>query len=151
MEEDKIQTPMTDVLADGVVDDKRNNAFLTRFIKHVLDIFSKRKLHDSASIENILSDEMETDEQKELIAEMCADIDEHHALMRELNQSGKDADEWYAGKLLEINSDCTEEEIEYIDDTMDEIAEIDSEARADALEITAVRIQEKEINDSVEE
>lgn len=92
---------------------------------------------DKKELDEALIQQGESDEEKKIIAEVCAEIDLEHDLMEELVASKKDPGQWLEEKIeetvKEVKPDATQEEVEMVKESVADSMEADIGIEADGL------------------
>jgi hypothetical protein len=92
---------------------------------------------EKSELDEALIQQGESDEEKKIIAEQCAEIDLEHDLMEELVASKKDPGLWLEEKIeetvKEVKPDATQEEVEMIKDSVADSMETEIGIEADGL------------------
>lgn len=92
---------------------------------------------DKKELDEALIQQGESDEEKKIIAEVCAEIDLEHDLMEELVASKKDPGQWLEEKIeetvKEVKPDATQEEVEMIMESVADSMETEIGIEADGL------------------
>jgi hypothetical protein len=93
---------------------------------------------DKKELDEALIQQGESDEEKKIIAEVCAEIDLEHDLMEELVTSKKDPGQWLEEKIeetvKEVKPDATqEEEVEMVKESLADSMETEIGIEADGL------------------
>ena len=92
---------------------------------------------DKKELDEALIQQGESDDEKKIIAEVCAEIDLEHDLMEELVASKKDPGQWLEEKIeetvKEVKPDATQEEVEMIKESVADSMETEIGIEADGL------------------
>lgn len=92
---------------------------------------------DKKELDEALIQQGESDDEKKIIAEVCAEIDLEHDLMEELVASKKDPGQWLEEKIeetvKEVKPDATQEEVEMIKESVADSMEAEIGIEADGL------------------
>lgn len=92
---------------------------------------------EKSELDEALIQQGESDEEKKIIAEQCAEIDLEHDLMEELVASKKDPGLWLEEKIeetvKEVKPDATQEEVEMIKESVADSMETEIGIEADGL------------------
>lgn len=92
---------------------------------------------EKSELDEALIQQGESDEEKKIIAEQCAEIDLEHDLMEELVASKKDPGLWLEEKIeetvKEVKPDATQEEVEMVKDSVADSMETEIGIEADGL------------------
>lgn len=92
---------------------------------------------EKSELDEALIQQGESDEEKKIIAEQCAEIDLEHDLMEELVASKKDPGLWLAEKIeetvKEVKPDATQEEVEMVKESVADSMETEIGIEADGL------------------
>lgn len=92
---------------------------------------------DKKELDEALIQQGESDDEKKIIAEVCAEIDLEHDLMEELVASKKDPGQWLEEKIeetvKEVKPDDTQEEVEMIKESVADSMEAKIGIEADGL------------------
>lgn len=92
---------------------------------------------DKKELDEALIQQGESDEEKKIIAEVCAEIDLEHDLMEELVASKKDPGQWLEEKIeetvKEVKPDATQEEVEMVKESVADSMEAEIGIEADGL------------------
>ena len=101
---------------------------------------------DGKELDEALVEQGESEEEKRIIAEQCAEIDLEHDLMEELVASKKDPGQWLEEKIeetvKEVKPDATQEEVEVVKGSVADSMETDIGFEADSLKEEATLITE---------
>jgi hypothetical protein len=92
---------------------------------------------EKSELDEALIQQGESDEEKKIIAEQCAEFDLEHDLMEELVASKKDPGQWLEEKIeetvKEVKPDATQEEVEMIKESVADSMETEIGIEADGL------------------
>ena len=92
---------------------------------------------DKKELDEALIQQGESDDEKKIIAELCAEIDLEHDLMEELVASKKDPGQWLEEKMeetvKEVKPDATQEEVEMVKESVADSMEVEIGIEADGL------------------
>jgi hypothetical protein len=92
---------------------------------------------DKKELDEALIQQGESDDEKKIIAEVCAEIDLEHDLMEELVASKKDPGQWLEEKIeetvKEVKPDATQEEVEMVKESVADSMEAEIGIEADGL------------------
>lgn len=127
-------------------DEKKKTLFLSSVVKYISSFFLRKNemnAHDSAIP---IDGYTQSQEEKELVEEMCSDITLYYELKQDLKASGKTPEQWYIDKMLKIDADCSEEEITLLNEIIDAVTEEELLAHASNLEVIAKDIYEKRVD-----
>lgn len=86
-----------------------------KYLKKLLSLFSGG---NAENIDKTLLEEGDTILEKQLIAEMCEEVDAYHENMKKLKASGKDSDEWLKEEIerfvKEVKPEATPDDIKFV-------------------------------------
>lgn len=92
---------------------------------------------DKKELDEALIQQGESDDEKKIIAEVCAEIDLEHDLMEKLVASKKDPGQWLEEKIeetvKEVKPDATQEEVEMVKESVADSMEAEIGIEADGL------------------
>lgn len=92
---------------------------------------------DKNELDEALIQQGESDDEKKIIAEVCAEIDLEHDLMEKLVASKKDPGQWLEEKIeetvKEVKPDATQEEVEMVKESVADSMEAEIGIEADGL------------------
>lgn len=101
---------------------------------------------EGKELDEALVQQGESEEEKRIIAEQCAEIDLEHDLMEELVASKKDPGQWLEEKIeetvKEVKPDATQEEVEIVKGSVADSMETDIGIEAGGLKEEATLITE---------
>lgn len=131
-------------------EEKEIKSFFQLFASHLkkaFDFFSTKKKNGRLSNADFVA-YGRTDEERDMIAEACESIDKQYELLQEVRTSGLSPEEWLTKKSMEIFADCSDDEVEVIQDALNQDAQEEIEAQAEAFEEMADSLtsEEKEAN-----
>lgn len=101
---------------------------------------------EGKELDEALVQQGDSEEEKRIIAEQCAEIDLEHDLMEELVASKKEPGQWLEEKIeetvKEVKPDATQEEVEVVKGSVADSMERDIGFEADSLKEEATLITE---------
>lgn len=114
--------------------------------KHLHRLWEAFNGKDKKELDDLLIQQGESEEEKNIIAEQCAEIDLEHDLMEDLVASKKDPGQWLEEKIeetvKEIKPDATQEEVEMVKESVADAMETEIGFEADGLTEEAKLITE---------
>lgn len=114
--------------------------------KHLQRLWQLLNGKEKKELDEALIQEGESEEERKIIAEQCAEIDLEHDLMDELVASKKDPGKWLEEKIeetvKEIKPDATQDEVEVIKESVADSMETEISELADELTTEATLITE---------
>lgn len=117
------------------------------WIKRVLNPENEEPLHGK-DVDDYLVSQGKSDEEKELIAELCDEIDTFHQKRREFNASGKDIDTWYDEEIerltREVKPDATSEDVDAVKEAIAKKVDEEISDSADELEVHGMLLDDNE-------
>lgn len=106
-------------------------------LKYLHRFWQVLKGKDNKELDEALIQQGESDEEKKIIAEQCAEIDLEHDLMEELVASKKDPGQWLEEKIeetvKEVKPDATQEDVEMVKESVADSMETGIGIEADGL------------------
>lgn len=91
-----------------------------KYLKKLLSLFSGG---NAENIDKTLLEEGGTILEKQLIAEMCEEVDAYHENMKKLKASGKDSDEWLKEEIerlvKEVKPEATPDDIKFVKEAVE--------------------------------
>lgn len=119
--------------------------------KHLHRLWQAFNGKEGKELDEVLVQQGESEEEKRIIAEQCAEIDLEHDLMEELMASKKDPGQWLEEKIeetvKEVKPDATQEEIEVVKESVADSMETVIGIEADGLKEEAKLITESMIEE----
>lgn len=107
------------------------------WIRRVLDPKGEKPLHGK-ELDDYLVSQGKSEEEKELIADMCAEIDTFHQKRREFETSGKDIETWYDKELerltKEVDPNATSKDVDAVEEAVAKQVDDEISESADELE-----------------
>lgn len=107
------------------------------WIRRVLDPKGEKPLHGK-ELDDYLVSQGKSEEEKELIADMSAEIDTFHQKRREFETSGKDIETWYDEELerltKEVDPNATSKDVDAVKEAIAEKVDEEISESADELE-----------------
>lgn len=145
-----VTTPLNNGPEEHGNEEQEIKSFFQLFASHLkkaFDFFSNKKKEGRLSNADFVA-YGRNDEEKDMIAEACESIDKHYELLQEVRTSGLSPEEWLTKKSMEILADCNDDEVEIIQDALNQEAQEEIEAQAEAFEEMAEGLtsEEKEAN-----
>lgn len=108
------------------------------WIKRVLNPDKNEKPLHGKELDVFLASQGKSEEEKELIAELCDEIDTFHNKRREFEASGKDIETWYDDEIerlaREVKPDATSEDIDAVKEAIAKKVDKEISENADELE-----------------
>lgn len=105
--------------------------------RRVLDPKGEKPLHGK-ELDDYLVSQGKSEEEKELIADKCAEIDTFHQKRREFETSGKDIETWYDEELerltKEVDPNATSKDVDAVKEAVAEKVDEEISESADELE-----------------
>lgn len=105
--------------------------------KYLQKLWQAFKDKDGKECDEALIQQGESEEEKRIIAEQCAEIDMEHDLMEELWTSKKDPGKWLEEKIeetvREVKPDATQDEVEIVKESVADSIEAEIGEVADEL------------------
>lgn len=114
--------------------------------KHLHRLWQAFNGKEGKELDEALVQQGDSEEEKRIIAEQCAEIDLEHDLMEELMASKKDPGQWLEEKIeetvKEVKPDVTQEEVEVVKESVADSMETDIGIEAGGLKEEATLITE---------
>lgn len=108
------------------------------FFKHLRNLFDLSSGKDENEVNDMLINQANSEEEKKVIQEICAEVDIEHRLMDELENSGMDSGGWLEREIenttKELYPNATPEEVEMVKQRVQDGMEEEIESEIDILE-----------------
>lgn len=121
------------------------------FFKHLRNLFDLSSGKDEDEVNDMLINQANSEKEKKVIQEICAEVDIEHRLMDELENSGMDSGEWLEREIentiKELYPNATTEEVEMVKQRVQDGMEEEIESEVDILE-GELSINQFPVNDS---
>lgn len=110
---------------------KNENIFkiFASHLKSVLDLYTKQR--DKLSNADLIASGR-SDEEKEMIQDACESIDKQYELLNEVRTTGMQPREWLEKESDNIFHDCSDEEVMFIQDLLNQDSQETIEAQTEA-------------------
>lgn len=110
---------------------------LKEWIRRILDPKDEKPL-DGKDMDDYLVAQGKSEEEKEVIAEMCAEIDTFHQKRREFESSGKDIETWYDDEIerltKEVDPNATIQDVDKVKEAIAKTIDAEISQSADNLD-----------------
>lgn len=98
--------------------------FQESFFKHLRELFDLIKGKNGDELDEALAAQARSEEERQVILDMCRDIDTEHQLLNEMKESGKSPEDWFEQQLereaKEIEPEAAAEDVEYLEDAVEQ-------------------------------
>lgn len=108
------------------------------FFSKLEALFDLTKDKSDDELDEILVNDAQSEEQQQLIRDICEDIDTEHQLIKEMMQANTEVGEWFEQKIeqeaRELEPEATDQDIEYLKDALEKQLGSDINDEAEAFE-----------------